>query len=57
MKKKVRLDAASLRVESFATALLQPSLGGTSDDSACGSCVSACGMCATPDWACDPQTA
>jgi hypothetical protein len=50
-RKKLKIDALS--VESFATALQpEPVVGGTSDDSSCGSCVSACGMCASVDWSC-----
>ena len=51
---RMKLDADALRVESFATAAAAEGLATdpAPDDSHLGSCVSACGLCATPDWAC-----
>jgi hypothetical protein len=50
---RMKLDVDSLRVESFETASAEGlATGPAPDDSHMGSCVSACGLCATPDWAC-----
>jgi hypothetical protein len=58
--KKLRLKLDALRVDSFDTDARPRTFAGSEitvagEESREGSCVSACGLCATPDWACLAQ--